>query len=198
MRREREARRRRRGWLALILVLLLTTLAAVTGWYLTEGRFTSAPALSTLSRSDAAAVADGAHLQVDFTDGYSETVPAGQVVSTEPVAGARVRKGSHIEAVLSRGPERFAMPNVVGLTSDAATAALRDTHLKVGKVTSRWSETVGKGVVLSAGQDAGRRSSATRRSRWSSAADPSRSSSPTGAGRTPTRPSPRSRRPASR
>ncbi|MGI3786383.1 MAG: protein kinase domain-containing protein, partial [Janthinobacterium lividum] len=97
-RREREARRRRRGWLALILVLLLTTLAAVSGWYLTEGRFTSAPALTTLTRSDAAAVADGAHLAVDFTDGYSETVPLGEVVSTEPAAGARLRKGTHIAA----------------------------------------------------------------------------------------------------
>jgi serine/threonine protein kinase/beta-lactam-binding protein with PASTA domain len=155
VRREREARRRRRGWLALILVLLLTTLAAVTGWYLTEGRFTSAPALTTLTRSDAAAVADGANLQVDFTDAYSETVPVGEVVSTEPAAGSRVRKGSHIDALLSRGPERFAMPDVVGLTSDAATVALRDGHLKVGKVDTRWSETVAKGVVLSAGQSAG-------------------------------------------
>ena len=154
-RREREARRRRRGWLALLLVLLLTTLAAVTGWYLTEGRFTSAPALTTLTRSDAAAVADRAGLEVDFTDGYSETVPVGEVASTEPVPGTRVRKGTHVEAVLSRGPERFAMPAVVGLTSDAATSVLRDGHLKVGKVTTRWSETVARGVVLSAGQDTG-------------------------------------------
>jgi eukaryotic-like serine/threonine-protein kinase len=154
-RREREARRRRRGWLALILVLLLTTLAAVTGWYLTEGRFTSAPALSTLSRSDAVATADRADLGVDFTNGYSETIPSGEVVSTQPEAGTRVRKGSRIEAVLSLGPERFAMPNVVGLSQDAATAALRDAHLKVGKVSSSWSETVAQGVVLSAGQNTG-------------------------------------------
>ena len=155
VRREREARRRRRGWLALLLVLLLTTAAAVTGWYLTEGRFTSAPALTTLSQVDAAAVAERADLDVDFTDGYSETVPAGEVVSTEPAAGARVPKGSRIEAVLSRGPERFPMPRVVGLSQDAATTLLRDGQLKVGKVSSRWSSTVAKGVVLGAGHDAG-------------------------------------------
>ncbi|WP_091080349.1 Stk1 family PASTA domain-containing Ser/Thr kinase [Microlunatus sagamiharensis] len=154
-RREHEARRRRRGWLVLILVLLLTTAAAVTGWYLTEGRFTSAPALTTLSRADAGAVAERADVAVDFTDGWSETVPAGEVVSTEPTAGARVRKGSHIEAVVSRGPERFAMPTVVGLTQDAATTALAAVHLKPGKVTNRWSDTVAKGVVLDAGQDPG-------------------------------------------
>ncbi|MGI3785470.1 MAG: PASTA domain-containing protein, partial [Janthinobacterium lividum] len=102
-----------------------------------------------------AAVADGAHLAVDFTDGYSETVPLGEVVSTEPAAGARLRKGTHIAAVLSRGPERFAMPQVVGLTSDAATALLLDGHLKVGKVTTRWSDTVVEGVVLSSGRSTG-------------------------------------------
>ena len=154
-RREHEARRRRRGWLVLILVLLLTTVAAVTGWYLTEGRFTSAPALTTLSRGDASAVADGADLQVQFSDGWSETVPAGEVVSTEPPAGARVRKGSQIQAVLSRGPERFAMPTVVGLTQEAAASSLAEAHLKVGKVSSRWSDTVAQGVVLDAGKDAG-------------------------------------------
>ena len=154
-RREHEARRRRRGWLALILVLLLTTIAAATGWYLTEGRFTSAPALTTLSRGDAAAVAEGSDLAVDFSDGWSETVPSGEVVSTEPAAGVRVRKGTRIQAVLSRGPERFAMPVVVGLSSDAATAALRDNHVKVGKVSTRWSDTVAQGVVLDAGQDPG-------------------------------------------
>ncbi|SEQ62245.1 Stk1 family PASTA domain-containing Ser/Thr kinase [Microlunatus flavus] len=154
-RREHEARRRRRGWLALILVLLLTTVAAVTGWYLTEGRFTSAPALTTLTRADAASVAERADVAVDFTDGYSETVPAGEVVSTEPPAGARVRKGSHLEAVVSRGPERFAMPTVVGMSQDAATTALAAAHLKVGKVSSRWSDTAAKGVVLAAAQDPG-------------------------------------------
>ena len=154
-RREREARRRRRGWVALILVLLLTTVAAATGWYLTEGRFTGTPALTTLSRSEAAAAAQRADLDVDFTDGYSETVPVGEIVSTEPAAGARVRKGSRVAAVVSRGPERFAMPTVVGLTQDAATTVLRDGNLKVGKVTSAWSDTVAKGVVLHAGRDAG-------------------------------------------
>jgi serine/threonine-protein kinase len=47
------------------------------------------------------------------------------------------------------------MPTVVGLGSDAATALLRDAHLKVGRTSTRWSETVAKGVVLSADRTAG-------------------------------------------
>ncbi len=58
--REREARRRRRGWLALLLVLLLTTLALLAGWYLVEGRFTTAPALPGVSQTDLRRPADTA------------------------------------------------------------------------------------------------------------------------------------------
>ena len=44
--RARQARKRRRGWLAFLFVLLLTAIAALAGWYLTDGRFTTAPALT--------------------------------------------------------------------------------------------------------------------------------------------------------
>ena len=94
-RREREARRRRRGWVALILVLLLTTVAAVTGWYLTEGRFTSAPALTTLTRSDATSVARRRRPRPS-TSPTATARPCRSARSSRPSppAGARVRKGS--------------------------------------------------------------------------------------------------------
>ena len=55
--RARQAKKRRRGWLALLLVMLLTATAALAGWYVTAGRFTSAPALTTLSKAEAQQVA---------------------------------------------------------------------------------------------------------------------------------------------
>jgi serine/threonine-protein kinase len=87
--RERHARKRRRGWLALLLVLLLTTGAALAGWYVTTGRFTTAPALLMLSRSEATTVAHRAGLKITFVDGYSESVGKGQVISTDPAAATR-------------------------------------------------------------------------------------------------------------
>ena len=95
---------------------MLTTIAALAGWYFTEGRFTSAPALSSLSRAEAEQVATKSGLDIRFVDEYSEKVQPGVVINTDPGAGTKIIKGGRIEAVVSRGPERFSMPAVVGLT----------------------------------------------------------------------------------
>ena len=153
--RERQARRRRRGWLAVLLVLLLTTLAALAGWYLTEGRFTTAPALATLSRDDAQQVASRAGLDLRVSEAYSESVPRGAVISTEPGPGAKILDGGQIDAVVSRGPERYPVPTVVGLSRAAATAALVNAQLKVGRVAEAWSGSVPAGTVVKAGAEAG-------------------------------------------
>ena len=155
--RERQAQRRRRGWLALLLVLMLTTIAALAGWYLTEGRFTSAPALGSLEESEAVAVAEREGLQVSFASAHSETVPKGTVISTDPAPGAQIVDGGTIVAVVSKGPERFVVPTVTGLTRSAAVAAIAAANLSVGDVTEAYSETVKAGVVTAASQDPGER-----------------------------------------
>jgi eukaryotic-like serine/threonine-protein kinase len=154
-RRERLARRRRRGWVALVLVLMLATLAALGGWYLTAGRFTSAPALATLSRAEAEQVAGRAGLGVRFTEEFSESVQSGLVIDTDPGAGSKIVKGGRIEATVSRGPERFSMPTVVGLSRPAAESAVQEANLTLGKVTEKYSETVRTGIVLSASKKPG-------------------------------------------
>ena len=153
--RERAARKRRRGWLAVLLVLMLTTIAALAGWYFTEGRFTSAPALSDLSRAEAEQVATKSGLNIRFLDEYSEKVQPGVVINTDPGAGTKIIKGGRIEALVSRGPERFSMPAVVGLTQEAAESAVQEASLRVGKVKPKYSETVRVGVVLSSSQLSG-------------------------------------------
>ncbi|WP_375423526.1 Stk1 family PASTA domain-containing Ser/Thr kinase [uncultured Friedmanniella sp.] len=154
--RERQRRKRRRGWLALLLVLLLTAVVAFGVYYWTEGRFTTAPALVTLSKAEAEQVADLAGLQLRTEEAYSETAPRGTVISTDPGPGAKVVDGGPIEAVVSIGPERYPVPTVVGLTQSAATTALTGAHLSAGDVTRQWNETVPVGMVVSAEPDAGR------------------------------------------
>jgi serine/threonine protein kinase/beta-lactam-binding protein with PASTA domain len=153
--RRRRARGRRRGWLALLLVLLLTTAAAVTGWYLVDGRFTTAPQLTSLTRSEAGQAAEAAGLSVAFTSGFSETVPAGRVITTDPGPGEKIQDGGQLSAVVSSGPERYPMPAVTGLTEEVARAALSEAQLSVGTVTGRYSEKAPTGSVIEASQRAG-------------------------------------------
>ena len=155
--RERRARKRRRGWLAFLLVVMLSASAALAGWYLTEGRFTTAPDLSSLSRAEAQQMAKKSGLTVDFSEAYSETIGRGMVISTTPGPGAKVERGSTIQAALSQGPERYSMPVVVGLTRAAAEGTIEKAKLSVGKVVDGFSEKVAAGTVLRASESPGAR-----------------------------------------
>jgi beta-lactam-binding protein with PASTA domain/serine/threonine protein kinase len=154
-RRERESRRRRRGWLIVLLVLMLTAMAALAGWYLTEGRFTATPTLSALPATEAASVAEGEGLQISFVEKFSETVAPGLVIDTDPVAGTKVPDGGSITATVSKGPERFAVPKVVGSGVAAAKSALAEANLRLGTVSQTYHDKITEGVVISASYDAG-------------------------------------------
>ena len=132
----------------LLLVFLLTTAAALTGWYFTEGRFTSAPVLTALPKGEAEAVAQRSGLKLEVSEAFSENAARGVVISTDPAAGAKVLGGGTISAVVSRGPERFAMPRVAGLQQAAALTALREVNLKVGRIKQDYSDKIAVGVVL--------------------------------------------------
>jgi serine/threonine-protein kinase len=155
--RERRARKRRRGWLAFLLVVMLSASAALAGWYLTEGRFTTAPDLASLSRAEAEQMATKSGVSVDFSDAFSETIGRGMVISTSPGPGTKVERGSTIQAAVSRGPERYPMPVVVGLARAAAEATIDKAKLSVGKVTDVFSEKVAAGTVLRASEAPGAR-----------------------------------------
>lgn len=154
--RDRRRRRRRfRGWLILLLVLLLTAVATYTGWYLTKGRFTSSPALTTLSEPQAKAAAQQAGFTIHFDDAFSEVVSSGAVISTDPNAGTKIERGAEIEAVVSKGPERHTTPTVVGRTQTLAQQAILAAQLSVGVISTSYSADVAKGTVISTSPTAG-------------------------------------------
>lgn len=154
--RRHQRRKRRRGWIALVIVLLLAALAAYGGWYVTEGRFTTSPALTNLTENEALSTAREAGLSVDFTSDHSETVDKGLVISTDPAAGAEITKGGTVHAVLSKGPERHPVPELVGLDREAAEVALTDGHLALGTVSEAWHEKAAVGKVTKASIKAGK------------------------------------------
>jgi beta-lactam-binding protein with PASTA domain/serine/threonine protein kinase len=151
----RRNRHRVRGWIALILVLLLTISAAAAGWYLVKGRFTTAPALTSLTEQRATSIARESGLSVDFSRSFSETVEKGVVIDTRPRPGGKVLRGGTIDAVVSKGPERYPMPKVVGLPQSEAEDKITDRNLAVGDVTDKYSEKVEKDAVISASSDPG-------------------------------------------
>ncbi len=80
---------------------------------------------------------------------FSEDVPEGAVIRTDPAAGTVVNHDSPVALVVSKGREPIDVPNVVDQPQDAAATAITDRGLTVGGVDQQISETVPKGQVIS-------------------------------------------------
>lgn len=152
--RAERARRARRALVAVLVVLLLAV--GGTGvWWLVDGRYVAAPTVTTMTQPEASAAVKAAGLEFATTEEYSETVPAGAVIATVPGPGEDIARGATLTAVVSRGPERYAVPAVVGRSLEQAEQALGANHLAAGTVTEEWSETEPAGTVLAAGTQEG-------------------------------------------
>lgn len=147
--------RRRRGIAVLLLVLLLSVALGFGSWWFLAGRYTVVPSTQGTTEVNALATVEANDLRPERTAEYSEDVPKGNVVRTDPAGGARALRGSQVSIVVSLGPERFAMPEVVGKSLDQAKALLEEQHLIQGTVQESWSETVAAGLVLSASEETG-------------------------------------------
>jgi beta-lactam-binding protein with PASTA domain len=84
-----------------------------------------------------------------YANDYSTTVPAGCVISTNPVAGTSVAQGTFVLLKISLGPHMVKVPNVVGMTQAAASRTLGDYFLPTGTITQAYSSTVASGSVIS-------------------------------------------------
>ena len=78
----------------------------------------------------------------------SDTVAAGQIISTDPVLGVNVAKRSTLTLVVSEGPTLSQLTEINALTFEAASAALTELGLKAEKIDLP-DEVIAPGVVVS-------------------------------------------------
>ena len=80
---------------------------------------------------------------------YSEDIEADRVIESIPAGGEKVDQAGTVKLVISKGPERYVIPMVQGLTPDAAQTALAKFPLKVAPIVEVFDATVPKGYVIS-------------------------------------------------
>ncbi|WP_205327720.1 Stk1 family PASTA domain-containing Ser/Thr kinase [Glycomyces sp. YM15] len=80
---------------------------------------------------------------------YSADYEANEITRTDPAAGEEVKAGTPVTVYVSDGFPPLTVPDVVGQTEDAAVSALQTEGLEVGEVTRGYSDTIGKGLVIS-------------------------------------------------
>ena len=146
----RHTRRRSRGPIALMIVLALAVVLSGAAWVVAYGPLSkiTTPSLLGKTQSQAAAIAGRDGLTVKVVDhGFSEVVGEGRVLRTDPEGGSPVDKGGTVGLILSAGPERYAVPDVVGKTEEVATREL-DRHLTIQREEA-FSQKVAAGSVIS-------------------------------------------------
>jgi beta-lactam-binding protein with PASTA domain len=85
-----------------------------------------------------------------ITHQNSDTVPAGYVISQTPAANATATNGGSVSLSISIGPVLSgSVPNVIGLTQTAASAAITAAGLLVGTVGTQQSPSIASGNVIS-------------------------------------------------
>jgi len=82
------------------------------------------------------------------TEKYSETVPEGIVIASNPAEGTTLRFGTVVDLVVSKGRKPIPVGSWVGKSADDAERALKERGLKVD-LSHQYSDTVSEGVVVS-------------------------------------------------
>ncbi|HEX5118935.1 MAG TPA: PASTA domain-containing protein [Pseudonocardiaceae bacterium] len=141
------ARRTMLIWVA--IVLLLAAVLGAAAWWFGSGRWTAVPKISGLDPTAAEQTLQDADLSGAITQQHSNSVPAGQVVSTSPAIGARALRGSTITVVISEG--RPIVPDVTpGAAPAAVEQAVRQAQLdpRLDAAQNAYSGNVPKGAVV--------------------------------------------------
>ncbi|NUO91114.1 MAG: Stk1 family PASTA domain-containing Ser/Thr kinase [Dermatophilaceae bacterium] len=143
--------RRRRRWPLWAAVVLLVAGLGFGGWWFTAGPggSTLVPAVVGQQVSRAEAAMTQASLRMDTVEQFSETKAKGVVLRVEPSAGSELGKQSVVRVLVSKGKERYAVPQLIGTKVADAGPVLTPVNLRLGSTREDWSETVPEGVVIS-------------------------------------------------
>ena len=158
-RRKTSRRVQRNRAIALLLVIALIA----GGWYLKTGPGARIVVPSLAGMKVAAATAQlkavGLVGEVD-KEVFSEEINKGLIIESRPAGGGRIKADGIVKYILSKGPERYVIPNLQGESPTAAIAILTKDPLKVGNQTELFDPKIPVGQVIGTDPKAG--SSVTR------------------------------------
>ena len=150
-----KSRKRLKIALAILILILVTQIFIFAKFFLggpgnKEGQI-SAPDLYNLTLDEAQRSLDKLNLniRVNIEDEYSNEVEKGKIISQQPMSGATLQEGDTVTLVLSKGPMKGYIPNVVGLTLGEAENILKENKLSLGNIKYEYSDTYNNGIVIS-------------------------------------------------
>ncbi|MCK9525932.1 MAG: Stk1 family PASTA domain-containing Ser/Thr kinase [Limnochordia bacterium] len=148
----KNAPRKSKGLILLLILLLLAGVAAGVVWliprilFLDDVRVPNVVGLFELEGRQVLREADLV-LRVEQSI-FDNEVPAGRIISQEPVAGRSVKQQREILVRISLGAEEMEMPSVIGLSTREGKLGLTQAGFVLGEEEEAYDPEVDPGIVL--------------------------------------------------
>jgi beta-lactam-binding protein with PASTA domain len=123
--------------LGLVLLLVFFASALLAMRFAIHGREVRVPRFAGLTPVEAERIANAEGLVLSVESRfYTPSVPEGRIVSQSPAPYTRVRRGWKVVVAESLGPQRSAIPNLVGQSEHAADINISRRRLEIGSVST--------------------------------------------------------------
>jgi beta-lactam-binding protein with PASTA domain/tRNA A-37 threonylcarbamoyl transferase component Bud32 len=147
-----EPPKKRRRWAPWLLVALLLAAAGIAGWYvfsqiqdqLAANEPVAVPNVVGLKEEAAVALIQDKGLKADVQHAANADAEKNRVFDQNPNPGTRIQKGDRVTLLVSTGPPKTSVPDVVGMNYGDAVQALNDVNLKATKHEVFSQKPVGK------------------------------------------------------
>ena len=142
------------------IAALLAIIIGAGIWYgfLGPGSKVVVPSLAGLTVKEATSTLKDLGLSLDVaTEEFSEDIPDGKIITSSPAGGGRVSPNGTVDVTISKGKERYAVPNLQGLKQDVAEQQLKDNKLVLGDVKEEFSSECPKGFIMRSDPASGER-----------------------------------------
>lgn len=147
-----------RRLVAVVVAIAAIIAAILAGWLVANALGSKVPTPNVVGQSVEIArttlATRGLTLEIS-TEQFSETVAANTVLATDPVAGDGIKENSAVSATVSKGPERYTVPDVHGKSTASATTSLSALPITVGTQTQVFDNTAPLGTVAGTDPPAG-------------------------------------------
>ena len=151
--KERKPRRKLR-----ITAALLAVSVGVVGWWtmIGPGAKVTVPSLVGGTMAQADSVLKPLGLTSEITkEEFSEDIAKGIIIQSAPEGGGKIAEGGVVKITLSKGPERYQVPQVAKLTADAALKLLSSIPVDNPVTEEVFDDKIPKGYVIGSEPKAG-------------------------------------------
>ena len=157
IRRQTSKRVKRNRIIAISLAIVLLLSAGATWYnYFGPGAKVSIPSIVGMKSSEAKNTLTQANLNLKITkEVFSEEIGKGRVIEMNPSAGEKIAADGLIKVTISKGPERYLVPKLSGLSLADAGALLTKSKLVIGSTNYVFNDKVEKDLIIGSSPTSG-------------------------------------------